>query len=257
MPTHAGPKPAGTPTWVDLMAPDIEAARSFYQNLFGWEYEIGGPEYGGYSNARMGAHLVAGIGGSPPGAPPMPAAWGVYFASHDLAADVARAVGLGATVLTPPMQIDSYGGMAICADPLGAPFGFWQAGNHTGAQLTDEPGAAAWYELYAPNAEQARDFYAALLGATAERMPGEFTYYVLKHGDEQLCGIMQRDPSDGALPAQWLTYFAVTNADDAVATVKRLGGTVDGPIEDSPFGRFVGVADPSGALFKIIEAPAG
>ncbi|HYT25105.1 MAG TPA: VOC family protein, partial [Actinomycetota bacterium] len=36
----------GTPSWVDLMTSDPEGARAFYGELFGWEFEIGGPETG-------------------------------------------------------------------------------------------------------------------------------------------------------------------------------------------------------------------
>ena len=36
MSTYSQAKPAGTPTWIDLMAPDIDAARAFYAAVFGW-----------------------------------------------------------------------------------------------------------------------------------------------------------------------------------------------------------------------------
>src|SRR4051812_30101595 len=96
MATFSQAKPAGTPTWLDLMAPDIEAARAFYQAVFGWEYDIGNPEFGGYTPARlsgqMGERMVAGLMGPQPDAPPMPAAWSLYFASDNIEADVANAV---------------------------------------------------------------------------------------------------------------------------------------------------------------------
>jgi hypothetical protein len=244
------------PTWIDLSTPDPEAARAFYQAVFGWEYDISGPEYGGYANARIGAHTVAGIGGSMPDAPPAPPAWSTYFASHDIEADVERAAAHGAQVIVPAMQIGSFGSMAICLDPVGAAFGFWQAGEHIGAQMTDKPGSAAWYELYAPDAKRARDFYAALLGATVEPMPGDLEYYVLKHGDVELCGIMQIDPAWGDMPPFWANYFAIADLDAAVATVLAHGGKQFGGIDDSPFGRIAALADPHGAMFKIIEVPA-
>ena len=54
-------KPPGTPTWTDLTAPDAEAARDFYQAVFGWTYDVGGPEFGGYTTARLGERMTAGI----------------------------------------------------------------------------------------------------------------------------------------------------------------------------------------------------
>ncbi|HMQ34961.1 MAG TPA: VOC family protein, partial [Chloroflexaceae bacterium] len=160
-------------------------------------------------------------------------------------------------VLFPAMAIGEFGSMAVCVDPTGVPFGFWQAGRHVGSQVNDEPGSAAWYELYSPDAGRARDFYTALLRATAEPMPGDLEYYVLRHGEDQLCGVMQIDPAWGALKPQWITYFAVADADAAVAAIAANGGTVMSAVEDTPFGRMAAVADPGGAHFKVIQPPQG
>ncbi len=256
MTTYTQLKPTGTPTWVDLTAPDVDAARKFYQAVFGWDYDIGGPEFGGYTIARLGPRSTAGLTGPRPGAPPMPAAWGLYFAANNAEADVARAVGLGAKVLAPAMTVGTFGSMALCADPTGAAFGLWQGAQHIGWQVADEPGAVAWFELYTPKAKRARDFYMALLGATADPMPGGMEYYVLKHGEQMLGGIMQIDPARGQMPAQWVPYFAVANTDATVAVVTKHGGQVMGPVEDSPFGRFAALQDPAGANFKVVQPPA-
>lgn len=254
MTTYTHAKPAGTPTWVDLTTPDIDAARAFYHAVFGWAYDIGGPEFGGYTTARLDQRMTVGMSGNPPDAPARPAAWGLYFATEDIEADVARAVALGAKVLYPPMVVGGFGGMATCEDPTGASFSFWQAGQHIGSQVTDEPGSTTWQEMYASDAKQARDFYTALLGATSDPMPGGLEYYVLKHGDQMLGGIMQIDPSWGQFHSQWIIYFAVANADETAALVRELGGSVMG-IDDSPFGRIAALADPRGATFKVIQPP--
>ena len=73
-----------------------------------------------------------------------------------------------------------------------------------------------------------------LLGATADPMPGGMEYYVLKHGEQELGGIMQIDPSWGGFHPQWMIYFAVANADETVATIVKLGGKVLGNVDDSP-----------------------
>ena len=257
MTTHLHAKPAGTPTWIDLTAPDAEAARQFYQAVFGWQYDVGGPEFGGYTTARLGDRATAGIVGNQPDAPPMPAAWGLYFATDDINADVARAEELGAKVLYPAMTVGPFGSMATLTDPTGAQFSLWQAGQHVGWQMSDEPGAVAWRELYAPNAKVARDFYMALLGASGDPMPGGMEYYVLKHGESQLAGIMQIDPAWGNMPAQWISYFAVANADETAAAVLKHGGKQMGNIDDSPFGRIAALMDPFGAMFKILQPPVG
>lgn len=256
MTTHTRAKPAGTPTWIDLATPDADAARAFYHALFGWDYDIGGPEFGGYTTARVGQHMAAGIGGNTsPDGTTYPVAWGLFFASDNIEADVARAVGLGATVLFPAMTVGEFGRMAACIDPGGAVFSYWQAGTHIGAEVTDEPGSPTWYELYAADAKQSRDFYAALLGATAEPMPGDMEYYFLKHGNEMLAGVMQIDPAWGELPPHWAIYFLVADTDKSAGIAASHGGKVLGPIEDTPHGRMASLVDPFGANFKIIQPP--
>ncbi|MFZ2487384.1 MAG: VOC family protein [Anaerolineae bacterium] len=257
MTKYSQAKPAGTPTWVDLSTPDAEAARAFYRAVFGWDYDVAGPEFGGYTTARVGQDTVAGIGSnSTPDGMTFPVTWGLYFATDDIEADIARAVALGATVQFPAMVVGDFGSMASLQDPGGAVFSFWQANQHIGSRVTDEPGATTWYELYAADAKQSRDFYAALLGATAEPMPGGFEYYVLKHGEEMLAGVMQIDPSWGDFHPNWATYFMVADTEKAAATAVEHGGKLLGPVEDTPFGRMAAVMDPAGAHFKIIQPPA-
>ena len=253
MTTHTQAKPNGTPTWLDLVTPDADASRSFYREVFGWDYDIGSPEYGGYTTARLGDRSVAGMAGPPPGTELDKASWGLYFASNQIEEDVNTAVSNGATVLYPTMAVPPFGSMATLTDPTGAMFSFWQAGQHIGSQVNDEPGAAAWYELYTPNAKQACDFYTATLGDTVEPVPGGMEYYTLKQGDAMQAGVMQIDPSWGAMLAQWVPYFAVANADETVAKVKSNGGQIMGTIDPSPWGRMAALADPQGAVFKIVE----
>jgi uncharacterized protein len=166
-------------------------------------------------------------------------------------------VELGAKVLYPVMVVGEFGSMATCEDPTGAMFSFWQAGQHIGSQVTDEPGSTTWYELYTPDAKQAREFYRALLRASADPMPGGLEYYVLKHGEKMLAGMMQIDTAWGNMAAQWVNYFMVANADATVATVVQQGGQVMGNIDDSPFGRLAALMDPFGAIFKIVQPSVG
>jgi uncharacterized protein len=252
MTKYTQPKAAGTPTWMDVIGPDAAASRAFYHALFGWEYDIG-EDFGGYATARIGDDTVAGVVGPQPEGMEIAPAWQLYFASESAAHDASRAVSLGATELYPAMEVGSFGTMATLADPTGAMFSLWQPGSHIGTQVTDEPGSATWYELYSPNAAQASEFYAALLGATVTRMPGGMEYYVLKHDERMLAGIMQIDPSWGNLPAHWVIYFAVANVDETVAMVLANGGAMMGDIDQSPFGRIAAFRDASGAVFKVVE----
>ena len=254
---HMQVKPAGTPTWTDLTVPDAQKARDFYHAVFGWQYDVGPAEFGGYTTARSGQYSVAGIVGSQEGMPPMPSAWGLYFATNNIDADVARAEKLGAKVLYPTMKVGMFGSMATLHDPTGAQFSLWQGEQHVGWQVNDDFGATTWYEVYSTDAKRARDFYSEFLQVGIDPMPGGMEYYVLKRGETMLGGIMQIDPSWGNMPSHWMIYFSVTNTDASVATILKNGGKVMGNVDDSPFGRLAAVMDNQGAMFKVIQPPQG
>lgn len=252
MAIHTSPRADGAPTWLDLMSTDPAGSRAFYTKLFGWSYDISGPEFGYYAMAKLNGKEVAGVGGVPPGSP-MPSTWSTYFASHDLKADIARAEALGGSLAVPAMQIGDNGSMAMIADPTGGMFGLWQAGTHIGARLTDEPGAMTWHEMYSHDAKKAVAFYTKMLNATASPMPGGMEYYVLQHGAAQLAGIMQITPDMGQMPSMWSNYWVVKNTDDAVKLTLDSGGKLMGEVMDSPFGRMAMLFDPQGALFKVLQ----
>ncbi|MCB0062584.1 MAG: VOC family protein, partial [Caldilineaceae bacterium] len=133
MTTRTTKLPAGEPTWFDLASPDLKVATAFYQAIFGWSYVNTGPDFGNYHFAQADGRNVAGIGPIFPPDSPQPSAWTVYFASEDAAKDCERVKELGGQVLVEPMVIGDSGSMAICMDPTGAAFGFWQADQHIGS----------------------------------------------------------------------------------------------------------------------------
>ena len=79
--------PVGAPCWVDLLASDLDRARSFYERLLGWTSESAGPEYGGYVNFSKDGVGVAGAMAND-GSTCQPDHWSVYLAVEDAAATV-------------------------------------------------------------------------------------------------------------------------------------------------------------------------
>ena len=249
---------AGTPSWVDLGTPDIDAAVEFYSGLFGWEVPESEnvEQTGGYRRATKNGADVAGM--MPLMQEGQPPAWTTYVSVDDADAVAAAVKEAGGSVMAEPMDVMDLGRMAIFADPTGAAFGIWQPGTFPGAGLVNEAGALAWNELGTRDPGAAKTFYAAVFGWEFEDQDmGEMgTYTILKLGEDQIGGLMDisgRVPDE--VPAHWLTYFAVADTDAAVETVKGSGGDVRfGPI-DIPAGRFAVVADPAGAVFAVIQMP--
>ena len=84
----------------------------------------------------------------------------------------------------------------------------------------------------------------------------EFRYTTLGEGEGQLAGIMDDSPYPGDEPAHWDVYFAVSDADAAIARIEELGGRVVRPAEDTPYGRLATVVDPTGTQFRIVATTA-
>lgn len=253
MPIRTTPWPAGTPCWVDLGVPDIDAAKEFYAAVLGWTYLDLGEELGRYQICQRDGHHAAGIG--PLQSPDQPPAWMTYLAS-DTADDTAEKITEnGGTVLAKPFDVPSAGRMCVAADSQGAVFGVWQAAESIGGEIYNEPGSIVWNEAAEPDADAARKFYAAVFGYSYQPVEGAGPEYTTFHRDGDplggIGGLVDRPPGT---PPHWMAYFSVTDTDTAVAAATERGATVlSGPI-DTPYGRMAVITDPQGATFAIMGA---
>ncbi|MFF3731725.1 VOC family protein [Streptomyces sp. NPDC002476] len=147
------------PCWVDVQLPDLEAGKRFYGELFGWTFRSGeGPYADAFSGGRLVAALVAKQDGR------MPTAWGIYFATEDAAASVARIREAGGTVITDPVWAGRAGVVAQAADPGGAVFGLWQAGEREGFEKRNEPVSFCWTEVHTRQRDRVDAFYEEVFG---------------------------------------------------------------------------------------------
>jgi uncharacterized protein len=248
--------PAGTPCWVDVSVDDVPKAIAFYEGLFGWDIQVGGPEVGGYCIARSGGRIVAGIGPKM-GPAEAPSAWTTYLATDDADATAAKIKGAGGQLLAEPMDVMSEGRMAVAMDTAGAAFGIWQGENTTGIGVANEPGALTWNEQMSRDFDGSKAFYQAVFGYGDQDMSAEgFKYAVLTIDGHEVGGIGEYPAGTPAeIPAAWAAYFQVTDTDAAVAKAAELGGLVVQPVRDSPNGRIAVVADNNGAVFSLIKPP--
>lgn len=250
--------PPGTPAWADITVPDLGVARAFYGPLLGWQFEVGGPETGYYTQAYVGDRRVVGLGEPMGDDPAPPPAWCVYLASDDLVATVEAVAEAGGKEVVPAMPVMDFGSMAIVVDTTGAVLGIWEAASHTGWDVTDEPGSMVWCEVMSHDQPTAVAFYQQVFGYDVEDLsaPG-FTYATLSLDGHPAAGVGGYGPQAGTdAPAAWTVYFGVTDTDASAARVTELGGTVVSPPTDSTFGRMAIVAGPFGEVFALI-APAG
>ena len=267
--------PPGVPCWVDTSQPDPEAAVEFYGDLFGWEFRDAMPpdSPARYFMAGLRGGDVAGVASPPEGGPPM-GVWNTYIwvESADEAAAKVRAAG--GRVVTDPFDVMDAGRMAVVTDPEGAAFCVWQARQHKGAQIVNEPGSLNFNSLNTRDAEGAKAFYRSVFGWETLGLDGGVEMWRLAgYGDF----LAQRDPElrkrladsgaapDGfadvvatlnpladdqpEIPAHWSVTFAVDDADAIAKRAAELGGRVDVAPFDAPWVRMTVITDPQGATF--------
>jgi predicted enzyme related to lactoylglutathione lyase len=185
----------------------------------------------------------------------MPDVWPPYLRSYDAAPTTQAAARHGGQVYLEPMDVPEQGRMAMVADATGASIGVWQPGEMKGYGLAAEPGTPAWHELHTKDYGTAVKFYQDVFGWDTEVMSDtpDFRYTTLGAGDDAKAGIMDAAaflPAE--VPSNWQVYFAVADADAAVEKAVAMGARVVDELEDSPFGRLATLADPNGAIFKIV-----
>ncbi|MFZ1926896.1 MAG: VOC family protein [Solirubrobacteraceae bacterium] len=273
MPERDGYLP-GVPCWVDTSQPDPEAAVTFYSGLFGWDFKDAMPPNSGgkYFIASLHGGTVAAVGSQPEGGPPT-ATWNTYVWVNNADETAAKARDAGGRVVTDPFDVFDAGRMAVLTDPEGAAFCVWQAMQHKGAQIVNEPGSLNFNGLNTRDVQGAQSFYGSLFGWEALgleggvqmwRLPGYGAF--LEKSDPEL---RERMAESGApkgfedvvatlnpiadeqpdTPAHWSVTFAVDDADATAAKASELGGQVIVAPFDAPWVRMTVISDPQGATF--------
>ncbi|MFH8973655.1 VOC family protein [Streptomyces sp. NPDC017890] len=248
----------GAPNWIDVGAPDIDGATSFYGGLLGWRFRSAGPKAGGYGFFELDGRIVAGgMRTAPEQGPP---SWTVYFQAPDAQAAAKASEQARGGVLMRPTDVLGQGTVAILTDRAGVPFGVRQPERLGGLTVAGETGALCWVELYTADIAAAAAYYDAVLGleTSAVPFPGAGTYTCVNpsgEGEESMFGgvvPLADDPVE--TDAHWLPYFAVDDTDAVVARASELGGTVRMPATDvEGVGRLARLADPYGARFAVLR----
>lgn len=238
--------PIGAPCWIELSSSDTQRATEFYAQLFGWATDASDD----YTTCTVSGSTVAGIVDKPTEMDAS-ARWITYFASANAQATVELADESGGQSAVPPKEVGSLGTSALLVDPGGATAGVWQPGEHPGYQLFGEPGTAVWHELATGDYHTSVLFYEIVFGwsTKVESDSPEFQYTTAEFDGEPLAGIFEAGESGSAT---WDVYFGTDDVDRTVELAKSLGGRVTEAPTDSPYGRYAGLADPTGAEFKVM-----
>jgi uncharacterized protein len=247
--------PDGVFCWVDLSTTDAEAAKTFYANLFGWEFEDLDTDMGTiYTMFKIDGYNVAGVSAMSPemkeqGVPPL---WTSYISHTNVDAVAAKASESGGTIMFSPFDVMEEGRMALIQDPIGAMVGVWQPKNHIGAQLVNRANTLIWNELQARESDAAQAFYTAVFGWTSS--VDENGYVTHSQNSRRHAGMIPMDETWGDIPSNWAVYFMVEDVAGTAAKVQELGGALLVPPSPAgDIGHFAVVQDPQGGAFSIIQ----
>lgn len=243
--------------WNEVATRDLDGAKKFYAELFGWTtHDTPMGDIGIYTTFKLGGKDVMGLyemkgeqfGDIPPH-------WMAYIAVEDCDASMEKLQALGGSVKMPTLDVPNVGRMAVVADPQGAVFSLFQRESDPGEGIPMGPGTVCWNELATSDAEGATKFYAELIkwGASVQDM-GPMKYTTWMNGESMAAGMMQMTEEWGGVPPHWMSYVEVADCDGSVKKAQELGGKLlHGPQDIPSVGRFAVIQDPQGAVFSIIK----
>jgi hypothetical protein len=250
---------AGKVIFVELVTPDLAAAKQFYAGLFGWTYrdfEAGGTTY---AQAFLDGRPVAGmIHRAVPAGQQRQPSWLTFFAVRDV--DEAKKVALqnSAKVLFEPHSIPDRGREAIFADPQGAVFAVLDSSSGDTPDVLAAPGEWIWSSLITTDPNTNAAFYQTLFNYEVFELPaGEGHQHLLLATDNYARASVNSLPVKRPdVHPHWINYVRVDDAAKTAAKAVTLGGrVVVEPRMDRHGGMVAVVADPLGAVFGLLEWP--
>lgn len=238
-------------TWFECYTNDVERARVFYSELFGWNIDpmemTDGSIYQLIKSGQTGVGGLMSLASEHPTDP----FWLSYLSVANVDEIARRIVSEGGTSVQEGFDVPGVGRIAVVQDPQGAILALFK-GETGDPEEAEGPGSWWWNELWTSSEEDALEFYRTVFGYSQDSMEmDEGIYYVLMQGDLPRGGLMQSP--DERLQPSWLPYVRVEDCDRTAERATTLGGRVLSPPSDIPnVGRAVVLNDPVGAMIAAI-----
>lgn len=256
----------GKVVFVELVTPDLAAAKLFYGGLFGWTFRDVQGEGWKYAEASLNGRPVAGLVQKdiPAGEHRQPA-WLSFISVRNVDAAKATASQQGAKLLFGPQSIPDRGREAVFADPQGAIFAVIASSSGDPSDVLAAPGEWIWSSLITTDPDADAGFYQKLFNYEVFNLPPDVfnaktdteAHHLLLASDKYARASVNPLPENSPdLRPHWLNFIHVEDAVKMTEKLVALGGRVlVKPQVDRHGGKVAVVADPMGARFGLLEWP--
>lgn len=111
----------GAFSWFELMTTDVEGAKQFYGEVFGWSFKLADNVEMPYTVVSVESQECAGMMDIKYcGDQNIPPHWGNYITVKDIQATLKKTSELGANIIVDVTLIPKVGDFAVIQDPQGA-----------------------------------------------------------------------------------------------------------------------------------------
>lgn len=229
--------------FADLSTYNIETAKQFYSQVFGWGYDT---EDGSYFMAAHKGKEIAGVYETPQKFKDMkmPSFWMSYIQVESVTKTVAKAKSLGGIIELVDTE-NIIGAIALIRDPLGAGFTIYE-GQILAHRYDKEANALVWNELFVSKLETVKPFYEGIFNwKISENSEGR---YDISDSQHKTIGNVNVIPNviKGKYE-YWGVFFA--SQDLALTKQKVLDNGGSLIYEDE---NLTALADPFGAFFHVV-----
>jgi predicted enzyme related to lactoylglutathione lyase len=245
----------GKLVWFELVTDQPDAARAFYQSVFGWRFT---PVPGAPASYSVIENQGTRIAGTFVPARHDNSARGARWLTLISVADVATAARYttqnGGSVVAAPTSISGRGTHALLRDPDGALFGVLRTQHGDPPDTPVQDGDFFWIDLFAADPARAAQFYTGLAGYDVSPRTGDRgrTRLVLQSQGYARGGIVPR-PAE-LKESGWLPYVLVDDVQRTLAQVAAAGGKVlVAPNAALLDGNVAVIADPAGGVLGVVN----
>lgn len=261
--TEEQPNAQGAFIWYELLTPDAEASKQFYDDVVGWNIGEAAPEYKGYRMInRSDGKFAGGVMEitsemQQHGARPT---WLAYLSVNDVDQAVKHVESAGGKTLMAPFDIPNVGRIAMVTDPQGAPFYLMKP-----IPPADDPNAVSdvfspseqqrvgWNELQTSDVDAARRFYGEQFGWNTDEfmdMGDMGKYYFIHQGGQRVGALFN---AANGQPPHFRFYFRVPSIARAKDIAESKGATIHMGPHQVPTGDWIIIGgDPQGAEFALV-----